>query len=158
MKKKNILLILGLLPVLSSCITKSLISETSGVSSSELNIIPNGANEIIIERSGTAEELYNDIFTALLSRGHRIDSDDKERGDITTEGQVVGQYTTQRMTNELTEYEIELFKKFRELQTDIEILNDNDFFSFRNGSITVHKNNDGNIMKIEKNFISFRRA
>ena len=40
---------------------------------------------------------------------------------------------------ELTEYEIELFKKFRELQTDIEILNDNDFFSFRNGSITVHK-------------------
>ena len=24
--------------------------------------------------------------------------------------------------------------------------------------LTVHKNNDGNIMKIEKNFISFRRA
>jgi hypothetical protein len=59
---------------------------------------------------------------------------------------------------ELTEYEIELFKKFREWQTDLELLNDNDFFSFKNGSITVHKNNDGNIMKIEKNFISFRRA
>lgn len=59
---------------------------------------------------------------------------------------------------ELTEYEIELFKKFREYQTDIEILNDNDFFKFKNGSMVIHKNNDGNIMKIEKNFISFRRA
>ena len=106
MKKKNILLIFGLLPVLASCITKSLISETSGVSSSELNIIPNGANEIIIERSGTAEELYNDIFTALLSRGHRIDRDDKERGYITTEGHDVGQSTTQRMTIVITDYEI----------------------------------------------------
>lgn len=59
---------------------------------------------------------------------------------------------------ELTEYEIELFKKFREYQTDIEILNDNDFFKFKNGSMVIHKNNDGNIMKIEKNFISFKRA
>lgn len=59
---------------------------------------------------------------------------------------------------ELTEYEIELFKKFKEWQTDIEILNDNDFFNFKNGSMVIHKNNDGNIMKIEKNFISFRRA
>lgn len=59
---------------------------------------------------------------------------------------------------ELTEYEIELFKKFREYQTDIEILNDNDFFKFKNGSMVIHKNNDGNIMKIEKNFISFRRC
>lgn len=59
---------------------------------------------------------------------------------------------------ELTEYEIELFKKFKEWQTDIEILNDNDFFKFKNGSMVIHKNNDGNIMKIEKNFISFKRA
>ncbi len=59
---------------------------------------------------------------------------------------------------ELTEYEIELFKKFKEWQTDLELLNDNDFFKFKNGSITVHKNNEGKIMKIEKNFISFKRA
>ena len=106
MKKKNILLIFGLLPVLASCITKSLISETSGVNTSELNNIPNGAKEIIIERSGTAEELYNDLFTALLSRGHRIDKDDKERGYITTEGHDVGQSTTQRMTIVISEKDI----------------------------------------------------
>lgn len=105
MKKKNILLIFGLLPVLASCITKSLISETSGVNTAELNNIPNGAKEIIIERSGTAEELYNDLFTALLSRGHRIDKDDKERGYITTEGHDVGQSTTQRMTIVITDNE-----------------------------------------------------
>ncbi len=59
---------------------------------------------------------------------------------------------------ELTEYEIELFKKFKEWQTDLELLNENDFFKFKNGSILIHKNNEGKIMKIEKNFISFRRA
>lgn len=59
---------------------------------------------------------------------------------------------------ELTEYEIELFKKFKEWQTDLELLNDNDFFGFKNGSIIIHKNNEGKIMKIEKNFISFKRA
>jgi len=59
---------------------------------------------------------------------------------------------------ELTEYEIELFKKFKEWQTDLELLNDNDFFKFKNGSIIIHKNNEGKIMKIEKNFISFKRA
>jgi hypothetical protein len=59
---------------------------------------------------------------------------------------------------ELTEYEIELFKKFKEWQTDLELLNENDFFKFKNGSILIHKNNEGKIMKIEKNFISFKRA
>ena len=59
---------------------------------------------------------------------------------------------------ELSEYEIELFKKFREYQDDLEILEENNFFKFRNGSLTIHKNNDGRIMKIETNSISFKRA
>jgi len=59
---------------------------------------------------------------------------------------------------ELTEYEIELFKKFREYQTDLQILEENNFFKFKNGSMVVHKNSEGRIMKIENNFIAYRKA
>lgn len=58
----------------------------------------------------------------------------------------------------LTEYEIELFKKFREYQSDIQILEEQGFFKFKNGKFIIHKNNDGNIMKIENNSISFKRS
>ena len=58
---------------------------------------------------------------------------------------------------ELTEYEIELFKKFREYQTDLQILEENNFFKFKNGSMVVHKNSEGRIMKIENNFIAYRK-
>jgi hypothetical protein len=59
---------------------------------------------------------------------------------------------------ELTEYEIELFKKFREYQDDLQILEENGFFKFKNGSMIIHKNNEGKIMKIEGNFITYRKA
>jgi len=59
---------------------------------------------------------------------------------------------------ELTEYEIELFKKFKEYQYDIEILEEHNFFNYNNGSVTIHKDNSGNIMKIENNTISFKRG
>ncbi|KUK99146.1 MAG: hypothetical protein XE08_0223 [Parcubacteria bacterium 32_520] len=59
---------------------------------------------------------------------------------------------------ELTEYEIELFKKFREYQDDIQILEENNFFKFKNGSMIIHKNSEGKIMKIENNFIAYKKA
>ena len=65
---------------------------------------------------------------------------------------------SQKYKIELTEYEIELFKKFREYQADIKILEENNFFKFKNGKFIIHKNNDGHIMKLENNLISFRRA
>ena len=42
--------------------------------------------------------MYNEIYSSLLLRGHRIDKDDKERYYITTEGKDVGQSTLQRST------------------------------------------------------------
>ena len=51
----------------------------------------------------SADSLYEEIFTILISRGHRIIKDDKGRHYLVTEGKDVGQSTLQRMTLVITE-------------------------------------------------------
>lgn len=62
----------------------------------------------------------------------------------------------QKYSIELTEYEIELFKKFREWQDDLELLNDSHFFIFKNGSMEIHRDDKGKIRKIEEHLIPFK--
>lgn len=84
--------------MMTSCIGVSHISTTSGVDEESLNSVPVGARTILVEKNVTADILYEEVFNILLSRGHRIMKDDKERHYITTEGKDVGQSTLQRMT------------------------------------------------------------
>ena len=52
--------------------------------------------------------------------------------------------------------EARLFKMFREYQDDFTKLLDNNVFSFSNGSVEIHRDNDGKIRKIEIHKISFK--
>lgn len=56
----------------------------------------------------------------------------------------------------LTEEEAELFKTFREFQNDFSILLNNSVFSFKNGSIVIHRDDQGRIRKIEMHKIYFK--
>ena len=88
------------------CIGVSHISITSGVGENYLKNIPNGAEVVIVEKKNiSADSLYEEVYNTLLSRGHRILRDDKERHYITTEGKDVGKSTLQRMTLVINEKE-----------------------------------------------------
>jgi hypothetical protein len=88
------------------CISVSHISTTSGVKEEYLSNVPKGAEVVIVNKNNiSADSLYEEVYTILLSRGHRILKDDKERHYITTEGKDVGQSTLQRMTLVITEKE-----------------------------------------------------
>ncbi len=81
----------------ASCIGTGVISQTSGLSTSELATIPKGSKEVIIKGTD-GSQVYAKIIDVLLKRGHRIIKDDKEKLYILTEGKDVGQSTMQRMT------------------------------------------------------------
>lgn len=102
---KKILLLSVLLILLTGCISTSHIAQTSGLSEVELKMIPKGAKEVILQKDVTASELYEEIYSSLLLRGHRIAKDDKERHYIMTEGKDVGQSTLHRLTVLVTENE-----------------------------------------------------
>lgn len=89
---------------LLGCISVSHISVTSGVPMDNLREIPIGSRTVFVDKTNiSADKLYEEVYTILLSRGHRILKDDKERLYITTEGKDVGQSTLQRMTIVITE-------------------------------------------------------
>lgn len=91
--------------LLTGCIGVSHIAQTSGLSELELKKIPQGAKEVILQKDVTVSELYEEIYSSLLLRGHRIAKDDKERHYIMTEGKDVGQSTLHRLTVLVTENE-----------------------------------------------------
>ena len=62
----------------------------------------------------------------------------------------------EKVTIELTKQEAELFKLFREFQSEFELLVRNDVFSMKNGSIEIHKDDLGKIRKILINKIAFK--
>jgi hypothetical protein len=98
-KPINLLVVVIILFISKSCISINTVSTTSGLSNDYLKTIPSNANTVIISKENTTlDSLYEEIFTVLLERGHRILKDDKERHYITTEGKDVGQSTLQRMT------------------------------------------------------------
>ena len=85
--------------MMMGCLSVSHISATSGVKEDSLTNIPKGAKVVIVEKKNvSADSLYEELVTILLSRGHRLFKDDKERHYLTTEGKDVGQSTLQRMT------------------------------------------------------------
>ncbi len=89
-----------------SCVSVSHISSTSGVRAEYLKNIPKGAEVVIVDKNNiSADSLYEEVYTILLTRGHRILKDDKNRHYITTEGKDVGQSTLQRMVIVITENE-----------------------------------------------------
>ena len=90
----------------SSCIGVSHIIATTGASESLVNEIPKGAKVVFVEKENITEaDLFNEVYTILLSRGHRIQKDDPNRYYIMTEGKDVGQSTLQRMTLVVTKTE-----------------------------------------------------
>jgi predicted transcriptional regulator len=108
MKKLTIFLrVFTLIAFLTTgCISVSHISTTSGVKEDYLTNIPKGAKIVLVEKKNvSADNLYEELITILLSRGHRIIKDDKERHYITTEGKDIGQSTLQRMTLVILEKE-----------------------------------------------------
>lgn len=68
---KKVLLFLVSTVMITGCISTSHIAQTSGLSELELSSIPKGAKEVIVEKDIPAPELYEEIYTSLLSRGHR---------------------------------------------------------------------------------------
>jgi hypothetical protein len=56
----------------------------------------------------------------------------------------------------LSEKEAELFKEFREFQDDFKILLSNSVFSFKNGSIVIHRDDLGKIRKIEMHKVYYK--
>lgn len=56
----------------------------------------------------------------------------------------------------LTPLDAELFKSFREHQTDFMVLKANGIFDLKNGSITIHKDDKGLVRKIEVNQVLFK--
>jgi hypothetical protein len=105
---KRFLLLVGfpmmILSVMTSCIGVSHISSTSGLDEESLKGIPPKAKVIYVERKDTSiDNYYEEVISILMSRGHRIMREDKERHYITTEGKDVGESTLQRMTLLITE-------------------------------------------------------
>jgi len=62
----------------------------------------------------------------------------------------------EQVTIFLTPVEAELFKSFREHQTDFMILKSNGIFDLKNGSMTIHKDEKGLVRKIETNQVLFK--
>lgn len=54
----------------------------------------------------------------------------------------------------LTPQDVELFKEFRQHQTEFMILKSHGIFDFKGGVISVHKDADGRVRKIEVNKIT----
>lgn len=99
---RNILFATALL-LLTSCVSMSHITKTSGLSERYLKDIPKEAKVVIVQKNISADKLYDEVYTILLARNHRIAKDDKERHYITTEGKDVGEDTYQRMIITITE-------------------------------------------------------
>ena len=102
MKLPKLTIILATLLLLSSAMTSCGsvidIAATSGLNQSYLDQIPQGVSIVYVNKKNvSADSLYEEVFTVLLSRGHRISKEDKARLYITTEGKDVGEWTMQRM-------------------------------------------------------------
>lgn len=97
---KNLFFLIPLLAItMTGCISVATISTTSGLNSGNLSGIPADSEIVIVEKeNSTADVLFEEVITILLSKGHRIDRDDKKRYYITTEEKNVGKSTLQRMT------------------------------------------------------------
>lgn len=90
--------------VITGCLGVSQISASSGLGEGSLKGIPTGAKIIYVEKKNASiNEYYEEVLSILMSRGHRIMKEDKERHYITTEGRDIGQSTLQRMTLFITE-------------------------------------------------------
>lgn len=99
---RNYLFVLVLF-LLTSCVSMSHITETSGLNEDFLKEIPKEAKVVIIQKNISADKLYDEVYTILLSRNHRIAKDNNETHYITTEGKDVGLDTFQRMNIFITE-------------------------------------------------------
>ncbi len=56
----------------------------------------------------------------------------------------------------LTPIDVELFKAFREHQTDFMILKNNGIFDLKNGNIIIHKDAQGRVREIVENRVRFK--
>jgi len=68
----------------------------------------------------------------------------------------IGEKLNNEVTIFLTPIDVELFRSFREHQTDFMVLLDNGVFSMKNGSLTIHYDDKGLVRKIESNQIKFK--
>lgn len=93
---KNFLFV-SVLFLLTSCLSMSHITTTSGLDESSLKDIPKEAKVVVVQKNIPVDKLYEEVYTVLLTRNHRIAKDDKKRHYITTEGKDVGQDTYQRV-------------------------------------------------------------
>jgi len=62
----------------------------------------------------------------------------------------------QQTTIFLTPIEVDLFKSFREHQTEFLVLKSNGIFDVKNGNITIHFDDRGIVRKIESNRVLFK--
>lgn len=91
MKKTKILAISFLL---QSCLTWPVLRNST---TNEVIQIPKGAKEVYISSQVALDSVFNNLVITLMSNGHRIQKEDKDRLYLTTEGHDIGQSTFQRM-------------------------------------------------------------
>ncbi len=81
------------------CITTQQVKQSSGLTEAITRDIPLNSSIVTVTQSQTTpQQLYNYLFQIAVSRGHRIETEDKERFYFTTQGKDVGTSTLQRMT------------------------------------------------------------
>jgi hypothetical protein len=69
---------------------------------------------------------------------------------------MTGEMKNNEITVFLTPIDVELFKSFREHQTDFMVLLNNGVFDMKNGSLTIHYDDKGLVRKIESNQVKFK--
>ncbi len=81
------------------CITAYQVKQSSGLTEAITRDIPLNASTVTVTQSQTTpKDLYEYLIQITVSRGHRIEKEDKERFYFTTQGKDVGTSTLQRMT------------------------------------------------------------
>ncbi len=103
MRKVAFLLILGIL--CTGCMSYSYVIDNSELTDADLPTIPKEASIIEITSDLPASDLYDQIYKVVISRGHRIQHENREMLNFNTEGKDVGSSTYQRMNVVVSELE-----------------------------------------------------
>ena len=94
---KKILLLLTI--ILSGCGSGMSVLKERGFTNEQINAIPKGATQLIVEKKVSKDALFDEMVRVLIDRGYRIEKESKDQGYITTEGKCCLQLSTSYRAN-----------------------------------------------------------
>jgi len=94
---KKILLLLTI--ILSGCGSGMSVLKEQGFTNEQINAIPKGATQVIVEKNVSKDTLFDEMVKVLIDRGYRIEKESKDQGYITTEGKCCLQLSTSYRAN-----------------------------------------------------------